>query len=144
LDLNRNFKNAYTRQIKVLTPEIEVESENAKFLNRILEYIEENIHDSKFSVEDLSRHVGMSRSALYNKLVSLTGQSPLEFIRNIKLDKAAVLIEKSDFNIAQIGYMVGFSSPNYLAKTFKAKFGILPSEYLQMKRQSYHVKRDLG
>lgn len=74
--------------------------------------------------------------------MSLTGQSPLEFIRNIKLDKAAALIEKSDLNIAQIGYMVGFSSPNYLAKTFKARFGILPSEYIQMKRQSYQSKRN--
>ena len=59
----------------------------------------------------------------------------MEFIRSYKLDKAAVLLEKSDMNIAQVGYSVGFSTPNYFAKSFKAKFNMLPSEYITKKRK---------
>jgi AraC-like DNA-binding protein len=73
----------------------------------------------------------MSRSSLYSKLLDLTGQTPVEYIRSVKLDKAAVLLEKSDMNIAQVAYSVGFSTPNYFAKSFKAKFNMLPSEFVQ-------------
>ena len=140
LTLNRSLKNTYTKQIKVATPEIEMESEDARLLSKVLMYIEQNVNDPKFSVQDLSRQVGMSRSSLYNKIVQLTGQSPLEFIRNFKLDKAAALIEKSDMNIAQIGYMVGFATPNYLAKSFRVRFGVSPSEYMHMKRKAREFK----
>jgi len=140
LILNRTLKDTYTKQIKVLTPEIEIESEDAKLLNKVLLYIEENINDSKLSVEDLSRHVGMSRSSLYNKILELTGESPVEYIRNAKLDKAAILLEKSDMNVAQVGYVVGFATPNYFAKSFKAKFSMLPSEFMNQKRKSGKVK----
>jgi AraC-like DNA-binding protein len=92
-------------------------------------------------VEELSRHVGMSRSSLYNKLLELTGQTPVEYIRSVKLDKAAVLLEKSDLNIAQVAYSVGFSTPNYFAKSFKAKFNMLPSEYIN-KMRSEREKND--
>ncbi|MGZ3844551.1 MAG: hybrid sensor histidine kinase/response regulator transcription factor [Flavisolibacter sp.] len=130
LELNSILKNTYTKQIKVLAPEIEIESDNEKLLNEIMLYIETNLTDSQLSVEELSKHVGMSRSSLYSKLLEVTGQSPVEYIRSVKLDKAAVLLEKSDMNVAQIAYSVGFSTPNYFAKSFKTKFGMLPSEFI--------------
>ncbi|WP_256011893.1 hybrid sensor histidine kinase/response regulator transcription factor [Desertivirga xinjiangensis] len=140
LVLNRTLKDTYTRQIKAFVPEIEVESEDAKLLNKVLLYIEKNINDPKLSVEDLSKHVGMSRSSLYNKIMEVTGQSPVEYIRNVKLDKAAILLEKSDMNVAQVGYVVGFATPNYFAKSFKAKFNMLPSEFVQLKRKGSQFK----
>ena len=78
----------------------------------------------------------MSRSSLYNKILELTGQTPVEFIRSYKLDKAAALLEKSDMNIAQVAYSVGFTTPNYFAKSFKTKFNMLPSEYVNKTRKS--------
>jgi AraC-like DNA-binding protein len=78
----------------------------------------------------------MSRSTLYNKLLELTGTTPVEFIRSVKLSKAAQLLEKSDMTIAEICYTVGFSTPNYFAKSFKAKFNMLPSEYVSKMRKS--------
>jgi len=78
----------------------------------------------------------MSRGSFYNKIVTLTGETPVEFIRSVKLNKAAALLENSDMKIAQIGYAVGFTTPNYFARAFKAKFNVLPSEYLQQKRQA--------
>ena len=134
LHLNTQLKNTYSKQIKVLAPEMTFESADEKLLQTIAIYLEENLTNSQLSVEELSRHVGMSRSTLYSKLLELTGQTPVEYIRSVKLEKAAVLLEKSDMNVAQIAYSVGFSTPNYFAKSFKAKYGMLPSEYMAKMR----------
>lgn len=138
--LNRTLKNTYTRQFKVQAPELVIESYSDKLLNKVVLYIEENLNNPRLSVEDLSKHVGMSRGSLYHKILELTGLSPVEYIRSVKLDKAAVLLEKSDMNVAQIAYMVGFATPNYFAKSFKAKFHMLPSEFMSLKRKSAEIK----
>lgn len=135
LVLNSNLKNTYTKHIKILVPEIKIESEDEKLLHTIMLYLEQNLTNPQLSVEELSRHVGMSRSSLYNKLLQLTGQTPVEYIRSVKLDKAAVLLEKSDMNVAEIAYSVGFSTPTYFTKSFKAKFNMLPSEYIHKMRR---------
>jgi signal transduction histidine kinase/DNA-binding response OmpR family regulator/streptogramin lyase len=136
LHLNDTLKNTYTRQIKVLAPEVMVESADEKLLSRITSYLEENLTDSQLSVERLSKEVGMSRSTLYNKLLELTGQTPVEYIRSYRLDKAASLLEKSDITIAEIAYQVGFSTPNYFARSFKTRFNMLPSEFVAKKRKN--------
>ncbi|WP_345954898.1 two-component regulator propeller domain-containing protein [Mucilaginibacter sp. PAMB04168] len=140
LNMNRTLKNTYTKQIKVSSSEVVIESSNEKFLSKVVLYVEENMNNSQLSVEDLSGYLGMSRGALYHKLLELTGLSPVEFIRSIKLERAAVLLEKSDLNIAQIAYMAGFATPHYFAKSFKAKFNMLPSEYIAVKRKVSEVK----
>lgn len=132
LTLNESFKNTYSKQLKVLASDVKVESQNEKLLTKVIRNIELNLTNPQLSVEDLSRNVGMSRGSLYTKILELTGETPVEFIRSVKLDKAAVLLEKSDMNIAQVSYAVGFSTPNYFARTFKTRFNILPSEYLQL------------
>ncbi|MNY41632.1 Xylose operon regulatory protein [compost metagenome] len=76
----------------------------------------------------------MSRVSLYKKCLKVTGKTPVDFIRSVKLEKAAVLLEKSNKTISEICYMVGFSTPNYFAKSFKAKYNVLPSEYIVEKR----------
>ncbi|WP_158826596.1 hybrid sensor histidine kinase/response regulator transcription factor [Mucilaginibacter lacusdianchii] len=136
LAFNRTLKSTYTKQLKVEPAQIKVESVKEKFLKMVVTYVEENLHNTQLSVEDLSRHIGMSRGSLYNKLLEITGLSPVEFIRSIKLEKAAMLLEDSDMNIAQIAYAAGFSTPNYFAKSFKAKYQMLPSEYLSQKRKT--------
>lgn len=139
LTLNTTLKKTYTKQIKVLTPEIKIESDDEKLLNTVMVYLDENLTNPQLSVEDLSRHVGMSRSSLYNKILELTGQTPVEFIRTVKLDRSAVLLEKSEMNVAQIAYSTGFSTPHYFTKLFKAKFGMLPSEFIiKMRKKNVH------
>jgi signal transduction histidine kinase/ligand-binding sensor domain-containing protein/DNA-binding response OmpR family regulator len=135
LRLNSSLKNTYTRQIKVLSPEVNIESADEKLLKTIVRYLEENLTNSQLSVESLSKEMGMSRSSLYNKLLELTGQTPVEYIRSYRLDKAAALMEKSDMTIAEIAYQVGFSTPNYFAKSFRNKFNMLPSEFVAQKRK---------
>jgi ligand-binding sensor domain-containing protein/signal transduction histidine kinase/CheY-like chemotaxis protein/AraC-like DNA-binding protein len=132
--LGRLLKGVYSRHIKISGQEPQIQSNQEKLLKDILFYIEDNLNTSQLSVENLSKHVGMSRGTLYNKVLEMSGQTPIEFIRSIKLEKAAVLLENSDLSISQISYMTGFTAPNYFAKSFKAKFNVLPTEYKSQKR----------
>ncbi|MEI9945785.1 MAG: hybrid sensor histidine kinase/response regulator transcription factor [Chitinophagaceae bacterium] len=136
LNLNQNLKNAYSRQLKVITPDIEVHSDDEKLMVKITQYIESNLDSPELSVEELSKQVHMSRGSLYSKIVNLTGETPVEFIRSFKLDKAAALLENSDMKISQIGYTVGFPTPNYFTRAFKAKFNMSPSDYMKLKRKT--------
>jgi AraC-like DNA-binding protein len=91
-----------------------------------------------FSVEDLSHQFGMSRSTLYSRIMELTGQPPVDMIRNVKLNKGALLLEKSNLSISQIAYDCGFATAQYFAKSFKEKYNILPSEYRNTKVKLNH------
>ncbi|SDE83915.1 Signal transduction histidine kinase [Dyadobacter soli] len=135
--LNRLLKDVYSRQIQMTGRDEAIESGDVKLLRDILSYIDDNLNSTQLSVENLARHVGMSRGTLYTRVLELSGQSPIEFIRSIKLEKAALLLEKSDMNVSQISYTAGFATPNYFTKSFKAKFNMLPSEYKTMKRKPF-------
>ena len=136
LALRRDLESTYTRQIKVLEPAVNIQTENERLLQAIVHCLEENILSPQLSVEFLSRQVGMSRSSLYSKVLEITGETPVEYIRSFKLGKAAILLEKSDLSISEIAYQTGFSTPNYFARAFKAKFNTLPSEYIEQKRKT--------
>jgi signal transduction histidine kinase/ligand-binding sensor domain-containing protein/DNA-binding response OmpR family regulator len=136
LELNQNLKTTYSRQLTVIPSETQLQSDDEKLLARIIQYIESNLDSQNLSVEELSKHVYISRSSLYNKVVSLTGETPVELIRSVKLKKAALLLEKSDMKIAQVGYATGFASPNYFTRAFKEKFNVSPSEYQKTKTGS--------
>jgi signal transduction histidine kinase/ligand-binding sensor domain-containing protein/AraC-like DNA-binding protein len=135
VSLNQELEKTYKKQLKVETPKVEVQSEDEKLLLKIAEYIESNIDSPDLTVEELSKHVYMSRGSLYSKILSLTGETPVEFIRSIRLNKAVALLENSDMKIAEVGYAVGFATPNYFTRAFKTKFNISPSEYLAAKRK---------
>jgi DNA-binding response OmpR family regulator len=132
---NRSVKNAYSKQVKVESKEIEIESSEVKLLSKIVKYIDEKLNNPELSVEELSKHVGMSRGSLYHKLLEITGLTPIEYIRSVKLERAVALLEKSDYNVAQIAYMTGFGTPSYFSRLFKAQFNMLPSEYINAKRK---------
>ena len=89
-----------------------------------------NLSDDNFSVESLANEIGYSRSQLHRKLKGLTGQSSSEFIKVLRLKKAARLLRENHDNISQIAYEVGFNNLSYFAKSFKELYGKNPSEYL--------------
>lgn len=132
LQLNTLLKNTYKKQLTVVHPDIEVESSGEKFLNKVINYIDNNLNNPKCSVVDLSEHLAMSRGALYTKIFDLTGLPPVEFIRSYKLDRAAILLVKSDLTVTQIAYEAGFATPHYFSRSFKEKFNMLPSDYRKM------------
>ena len=134
LALRRDLVTTYRRQIKVLQPEIKIETEDERLLQAVVQCLEENIMSCQLSVDFLSRQVGLSRSSLYTKLLEITGETPVEYIRSFKLEKAATLLEKSDLTISEIAYQTGFSKPSYFARSFKVKFNMLPSDYIAQKR----------
>ena len=100
------------------------------FLEKSLKIIKKNLDNPDFSVEKFSLDIGMSRSALFNKIKSITGQSTSEFIRTIRLKKAANLIKSGKYSITEVIFMVGFSDPKYFRTCFKKQFNQTPSEYL--------------
>lgn len=122
------------RQNMAINPsEVEISSLEEKLIKKAITLVEENISDAKFSVEDLSRELGMSRVYLYKKMLAITGKPPIEFIRIIRLKRAAQLLGTSQLTVAEIAYQVGFNSPRYFSKYFKEEFGKLPSVYAHEK-----------
>lgn len=100
-----------------------------RLIDHAVKFVEDNISRSDFSVEELSRQLGMSRVHLYKKLLAITGKTPIEFIRVIRLKRAAQLLCESRQNVSEIAYKVGFNNPKYFSKYFKEEFGVLPSVY---------------
>lgn len=95
----------------------------SKFLNLLMQIIEEYIGDENFNVEFLSRKIGTSKAQLYRKVQALSGMSPVSFIREVRMNKALCLIKENNLNIAQIAMEVGYNSPSYFSKCFQEKFG---------------------
>lgn len=110
-------------------PERTFSSNDKKFMDDLVEFLNENIDNSELLVDDLVGNFHMSRSVFFKKLKVLTGLSPVEFIREIRMKRAAELIKDDEHNMAQIAYMVGFSDPHYFSKCFKLVYNMTPTEY---------------
>ncbi|WP_300600780.1 two-component regulator propeller domain-containing protein [Niabella sp.] len=121
----------FQKQIEVNPKEIAITSVDEKFLEDALAIVEKNIADPDFSVESLSQALFMSRVTLYRKLLTLTGKTPIDFLKTIRLKKAALLLSKSGKSIAEIAYETGFNNPKNFTKQFKEEFNILPSRYIK-------------
>lgn len=128
------FQKAFQKHIDVKAADIQITSLDEKLIQNAIKTVEENLSNPDFSVEEFSRDLGMSRVHLYKKLLSLTGKSPIEFIRTIRLQRAAQLLEKSQLTVSEIAYQVGFNNPKYFSKYFKDQFNVLPSAYANGKK----------
>lgn len=111
--------------------EITITTLDEQLIEKAIKIVEENIADPNFTVESLSESLGLSRSHLYKKLMFITGKGPAEFIRIIRLKRGRQLLEKSQMQIAEIAYAVGFNSPKRFTQNFKNEFGMSPSEFLK-------------
>jgi len=100
-----------------------------KFLGNLFDITEDKISDSAFNVERLCRDIGISRPQLYRKIISATGRSPIEFMRELKMKKALSLVKEKKFNICEIAMMVGYNNPSYFSKCFQEAYGISPSRF---------------
>ena len=119
-----------TRTLVDPEPEaIKITPLDEKFIEKAMKYVSDNLDSSHLSVEELSGHLGMSRVRLYKKIKQITGKTPIEFIRIIRLKRAAQLLRESQLNVSEIAYQTGFNNPKAFSKYFKEEFGILPSAY---------------
>lgn len=112
--------------------DITVSTLDEELIGKAIRLMEQEMDNADFSVEEFCNRLGLSRSGLYKKLMQITGKSPLEFMRTLRLKRGKALLEKSGDSISQIAYQVGMS-PKQFAKFFKEEFGYLPSDY---KRQA--------
>ncbi len=110
---------------------IVVESADEKFMSRVTEIVEQNIPNEEFSLEVFAREMRVSRSVLNMRIQSIVGKSPMELLRNARMQRAAQLLETNAYDVAQVGYMVGFSDPRYFSTSFKKQFGVSPRAYMQ-------------
>ena len=106
-----------------------VESYDDKLMKKLMGIMEENLENSGLTVDELVSKVGIGRSVFFKKLKSLTGLAPVEFIREVRVKRAAQLIETGQYTISQVTYMVGCNDPRYFSRIFKQRFGITPTEY---------------
>ena len=124
----RQLHEHFRKVLHAFSPELTKEkSMDTRFLQNVRSVIEMNMDDETFGVTELSDKIGLSRSQLHRKLSSLTGLSPNEVIRNMRLQKAKILIEQKTGTIAEIAYRCGFNSPAYFSKCFRDYYGITPA-----------------
>ena len=100
-----------------------------KFMDRLVEFMEKNMDNGELIVDDFVHELAVSRSVFFKKLKTLTGLAPIEFIKEMRINRAVQLIETGEYSMTQISYMVGINDPRYFSKCFKQKMGMTPTEY---------------
>ena len=118
-------------QLEEKVDEIEMKSPDEKLLERVMRVINQNISNSDLSVDSIATEVGISRVHLHRKMKELTGQTPHEFIRRIRLKQAAKLLSAGDINVTEVMYACGFSNAASFSTIFKKYYGMSPREYMQ-------------
>ena len=109
---------------------VELKGNDAALMEKIMKAVNERLDDSDFNVEALAATVGLSRVQLHRRMKEMTGITVGEFIRNLRLQQAAKLLEKGDTTVSQVTYAVGFATPTHFTAAFKKHFGVTPSDYM--------------
>jgi len=131
LSQQESMRKTYQKQVEVSPTEMQVDSPDDLFMKKVLLLIDNNISNPNFSVEELSSEVFVSRYTLYKRILAMTGKTPNELVRSMRLKRAAQLLETGHLTISQICHKVGFKSQKYFVKTFKQEYNTIPSKYLE-------------
>jgi AraC-like DNA-binding protein/CheY-like chemotaxis protein len=102
-----------------------------KFIYEVNGFIESNMSNAEFSVDIICAHVGMSRSSFYNKIKALTSQPPANYVRDLRLIKAAQLLKSREYNITEVADMTGFSDAKYFREVFKKRYNMTPTAFIE-------------
>lgn len=133
IEERRRMRERFSRTITLEPTGMNVSSLDEKFLKKILTLVEAHIEDESLSIEAFSEEAGYSRMQMYRKIKGLTGQTPSQFVRSIRLKRAAQLLTNKSDTVSQIAYGVGFGSLSYFTKCFKEQFGVTPGKYAATK-----------
>jgi DNA-binding response OmpR family regulator len=137
LKSRETLRQRYDNKVLLEPLEVEVGTVDKKFMERLMTVINENLSNADFNISDLSKIIGMSKAVLYKKFNALTEIPIAEFIKSLRLKKAAILLSKDKLNIAEVAWEVGFNDRKYFSKEFKKMFGKTPSEYIGQARGEY-------
>jgi signal transduction histidine kinase/ligand-binding sensor domain-containing protein/CheY-like chemotaxis protein/AraC-like DNA-binding protein len=121
--------NQASNVVEIEVPMPQAHSRDDEFMQRLMSVMEKNISNGAFSVEQLCSMAGYGRTVFFNKLKSLTGLSPNEYIREVRVKRSAQLLEVGEYTVSQITYMVGMNDSRYFSKCFKQRYGMTPTEY---------------
>jgi CheY-like chemotaxis protein len=127
----RNLRASFNQQTGLQPRDLAVNQADARFLQRALAAIEQNLSDFEFDVEALARNVAVSRRQLFRKLKAVVDLSPKALIRSVRLKRAGQLLRESEMTVTEITFAVGFQDVKHFRSLFKEQFGVLPSEYLK-------------
>lgn len=127
--MQKQLQQKFKSKIDISTTKPEIVSMDQKFIQKAVSIVEANIARTDFLVEDLCQEMAMSRVNFYKKTLALTDKTPSEFIRFIRLKRAAELLEKSQMYVNEVAFLVGFNETKYFRKYFKEEFGMTPNEY---------------
>lgn len=131
MENQKHFQQYFLRSYQVNPEEINLSSRDQKFIADAIELVQENLSNSEFDVEFFAKALGMSRTSIFMKLKSLTGLSITEFIRFIRIKRAAQLLLQDRYSISETAYMVGFNDLKYFRTCFKKQFQCTPSQYIK-------------
>ncbi|MDF2188618.1 two-component regulator propeller domain-containing protein [Paraflavitalea sp. CAU 1676] len=129
LQSRRLLRERFSRGLNLQPSEVAITPADEVFLEKLMAFIEENLMEPNLQVEELGKVVNMSRTTLYRKLKALTGLSAIEFIRDVRLKRSAQLLQRQEYTVNEVAYMVGFSDVDYFRKCFKQQFGKTPKEF---------------
>lgn len=127
----RKLKEKFEKSITVQPSEVSVTSADEKFIAKALHVVEQNMMVTDFDVEQFCEAIGMSRTNLHRKLKAITNQSTTEFIRSVRMKRAAQLFQQKAGSISEIAYQVGFNNLSYFTRCFKEYYNVTPSDFLQ-------------
>ena len=136
LSQRQNLRSLFTKRNAIKASEIQITSLDEQFVQRVIQIIELNVSNANLTVLDLYHELGVSRAQFFKRILTLTGKSPLDLVRDIRLQHAIQLLEKSQLSVSEIAYKVGFKDPKYFTRYFKEVYHIPPSAYASRKRKS--------
>jgi signal transduction histidine kinase/ligand-binding sensor domain-containing protein/DNA-binding response OmpR family regulator len=130
LQLQLYYRSQYiSAKSDLILPPLEVKSQEDHFMKILIQLMNDNLENFDLNIDLLASKLNMSRTVFFNKLKSLTGLSPVEFVREVRFERAAEYIRDTQLTVAEISYKVGIEDPRYFSRCFKQKFGSTPSEY---------------
>jgi YesN/AraC family two-component response regulator len=129
LEMQKKMRERYSTQVFISPSDLPISNIDETFIRRAIDVVEKNMKDEDFNVEKFSGQLNMSHIQLYRKLNAIANLSPSDFIRTIRLKRAAQLITQGNLNINEVCYETGFNNPSYFTKCFKKEFGVLPKDY---------------
>jgi len=141
IDLRRALQEKIQRELHLQPTEIAVSSIDQAFMGELKGVLDKYLSDPEFNVEILAKKLYLSQSTLYRKVLALTGEAPIEFIRSYRLKRATQLLKANFGNVTEVAFGVGFSSTAYFTKCFKEKFHQLPSAFQAAERSNGHFDR---
>ena len=122
-----------TLEEKLTPSQPQIISYDEQFMQQVMQVMEEQMENSELTVDEFAQLLNLGRSVFYQKLKSIIGLSPVDFIREIRIKRAVQLIDSGEYNFSQVAYMTGFNDPKYFGKCFKRQMGMTPSEYKENK-----------